>query len=154
MVGMRGAAHVSALKCELAAESCDKFRAQAAKAPLFNQKSKTALRARLPWAMVAVNFDEFHHHRGGLEDLHKYIQGRSDGESSRAHLATHQHIEADPAGLLRGNERDILRLAVRAVVRATRHGDVEFARQVGELRVALAADDDGIQFVDDGRSVK
>src|SRR5260370_25996161 len=83
MVGMRGAAHVSALKCELAAEACDKFRAQAAKTPFFDQKSKTALGARLPWAMIAVNFDEFHHHRGGLEDLHKYIQGRSDGESSR-----------------------------------------------------------------------
>src|SRR5258708_1147198 len=154
MVCMRGTAHVSALKCELAAEACDKFRAQAARTPFFDQKSKTALGARLPWAMIAVNFDEFHHHCGCLEDLHKYIQRRSDGESSRAHLATHQHIEADPAGLLRGNERDILRLAMRAVVRATCHGDIEFARQVVELRVALATNNDAIQFVNDGRSVK
>src|SRR5467141_361949 len=43
---------------------------------------------------------------------------------------------------------------MRAVVHATRNRDVEFARQVGELRVALAADDDAIQFVNDGRGVK
>src|SRR6266478_5390049 len=43
---------------------------------------------------------------------------------------------------------------MRAIVGAARHGDVELARQVGELRVALAADDDAIQLVDDWRSVK
>src|SRR6266478_4612540 len=154
MVGVRGTAHVSALKRELVAEACDKLRAQAAKTPLFDQKSKAALGARLPRAEITINFDKFNHDRGRLEDLDKHIQRRSDGESSGTHLAAHQHVEALPASLLRGNERDILRLAVRAVVRATRHGDIEFARQVGELRVALAANDDAIQFVNDGGGVK
>ena len=43
---------------------------------------------------------------------------------------------------------------MRAVVRATGHHDVEFAGQVGEFRIALVADDDAIEFVDNGRSVK
>src|SRR5260370_9030475 len=43
---------------------------------------------------------------------------------------------------------------MRAVVRATCNGDVEFSGQVGELRVALAADDNAIQFVDDRRSIE
>ena len=104
--------------------------------------------------MIAVNLDQFHHDRSRLEDFDKDIQRRSDGESSRAHLAAHQHVEPKPAGLLRGDECDILRLTRRAVVHATRNRDIELARQVGELRVALAADDDAIQFVDDRRGVK
>src|SRR6266481_3144755 len=43
---------------------------------------------------------------------------------------------------------------MRAIVGAARHGDVELARQVGELRVTLAADDDAIQLVDDRRGIK
>src|SRR6266446_10467240 len=108
MVGMGGAAHVSALKRELVTEACDKFGPQAANAPFLNQKSKATLGARFPRAEIAVNLGEFHHYRGCLKDFHEYIQRRSDCESSRAHLTAHQHVESEPAGLLRGNEGDIL----------------------------------------------
>src|SRR6267142_758181 len=154
MVGVAGTAHVPALERELAAESRNKFGAQTAKAPLLNQKRKTALGARLARTVIAVNLDQFHDDSGRLEQFYKNIQRRSDGESSGAHLAADQHVEAEPARLFRGNERDILRLTVSAIVRATRDGDVEFSRQVSELRVALAADDDAVQFVDDGGGVK
>jgi len=61
-------------------------------------------------------------------------------------------VKPSRPAFFRGNERDILRLTVSAIVRATRDGDVEFSRQVSELRVALAADDDAVQFVDDGEA--
>src|SRR5260370_3252881 len=154
MIGMGGAAHISALKGEFVTKACDKFGPQAANAPFLNQKSKTALGAGLARAVVAVNLDEFHHDRRGLKDFDKYIQRRSHCESSGAHLAAHQNVEAKPARLFSGNESDILRFAVRAVVRATADRDVELARQVGELGVTLAADDNAIQFVDDRRGVK
>src|SRR5437879_524542 len=154
MIGMGGAAHVAALEREFVTEARDKFGPQAAKAPFLNQKSKTALGAGLARAVVAVNLDQLDHDGGGLEDFDKDIQRRSDGESSGAHLAAHQNVEAKPACLFSGNEGDILRFGVCTVVRATRDGDVELARQVGELRVAVAPDDNAIQFVDDRRSVK
>src|SRR6266404_2243994 len=142
MVGVRGTAHVPALERKLAAEARHKFGAQAAKAPLLNQKRKTALGARFARAMIAVNLNQFRENGGCLEQFDKDIQRRSDGESSGAHLAAHQNVEAKPASLLRGNERDVLRLTVRAIVRATRDGDIEFSRQIGELGIPLAADDD------------
>src|SRR5713226_5203832 len=154
MVSVRGTAHVPALESKLAAEARNKFGAQAANAPLLNQKGKSALGARLARAMIAVNLDQFHDDGGRLEQFDKNIQRRSDGKSSGAHLSADQNVEAEPARLFRWNERDILRLTVRAVVHATSHGDVEFSRQVGEFRVALVADDDAIQFVDDRRSIE
>src|SRR5216684_988463 len=108
MVGVRGTAHVSALEGELVAEACNKFSAQAVKTPLLDQKSKSALGARLARAVIAVNFDQFHDDRGCLEDFDKDIQRRCDGESSGAHFPADQHVEAETAGLLRGNEGDIL----------------------------------------------
>src|ERR1700731_4233884 len=154
MVGMRETAHVAALEGKLATQARNKFGAQTAKAPLLNQKCKTALGARFAGAMIAVNLNQFHDDCGRLEQFDKNIQRRSDGESPGAHLAAHQHVEAEPARLFRGNERDILRLTVCTVVRATRDGDVEFSRQIGELRVALAAHNDAVQFVDDWRSIE
>src|SRR5260370_8916014 len=154
MVRELGPAHVSALERQLAAEARHKYGAQTAHASFLNQKSKSALGARLARAVVAVNLDQLDHGGGRLKNFYKDIQRRSDGESSGAHFAAHKHIEADPAGLLGGNERDVLRLAMRAGVRTTCHGDVEFAGQVGEPRVALPSDDHSIQFVDDGRRVK
>src|SRR6266481_5822829 len=154
MVGVRGTAHVPALERKLAAEARHKFGAQAAKAPLLNQKRKTALGARFARAMIAVNLNQFRDNGGCLEQFDKDIQRRSDGESSGAHLAAHQNVEAKPASLLRGNERDVLRLTVRAIVRATRDGDIEFSRQIGGLGIPLAADDDAVQFVNDGRGIK
>ena len=154
MVRVLGPAHVSALKRQLVAEARHKFGAQAAQAPLLNQKSKSALRTRFARAVVAVNFDQLDHHGRCLKDFNKDIQGRSDGESSGAHLPAYQHVEAKPPSFVRGNERDVLGLTMRAIVRATRHHDVEFARQVAEFRIALVADDDAIEFVDNGRSVK
>src|SRR6202521_5787662 len=114
MVGVTAAAHISALKGELMSEARDEFRAQPANAPLLDQKGKTALGARLARAVIAVNLDQFHHDRCCLEDFDKDIQRRSDRESSGAHLAAHQHVEAEPAGLLRRDQRDILRLTMRA----------------------------------------
>src|SRR6266404_9890126 len=43
---------------------------------------------------------------------------------------------------------------MRAVVQTAGDRDVELARQVRELRVALAPDDDAIQVVHDGRGIK
>src|SRR5260370_25161996 len=108
MIGMGGAAHISALEGEFVTEACDKFGPQAANAPLLNQKSKTALGAGLPRAVVAVNLYQFHHYRRGLKDFHKYIQRRSHCESSGAHLTAHQNVEAKPASLFSGNVSDIL----------------------------------------------
>src|SRR5260370_19258817 len=102
MVGVRGTAHISALEGELMAEARDKFRTQAAKAPLLDQKSKATLGARFPRAEIAVNLGEFHHHRGGLKDFHEYIQRRSDCKSSRAHLTAHHPLHSEPPSLLRG----------------------------------------------------
>jgi len=86
MVGVGGTAHVPALERELAAESRNKFGAQTAKAPLLNQKRKTALGARLARTVIAVNLDQFHDDSGRLEQFYKNIQRRSDGESSGAIL--------------------------------------------------------------------
>src|SRR5882724_1047434 len=114
MVGVRGTAHVAALERKLAAEARNKFGAQTAQAPLLNQKRKTALGARFARAMIAVNLDEFNDDGGRLERFDKDIQQRSDGESSGAHLAAHQNVEAEPPCHFCGNKRDILRFAVRA----------------------------------------
>src|SRR5260370_19262482 len=154
MIGMGGAAHISALEGEFVTEACDKFGPQAANAPLLNQKSNTALGVGLRRAVAAVNLDQIHHDRRGLKDFDKYIQRRSHCESSGAHLAAHQNVEAKPASLFSGNESDILRFTVCTVVRATGDRDVELARQVGELGVTLAAADNAIQFRDDRRGVK
>src|ERR1700730_18418649 len=136
---MSGAAQISAVQGELVAEADDKFRAQAANAPLLDQKGKSALGACLARTMIAVNLDQFDDDRCRLEGFGEDIHRRSDSESSGAHLAAHQHVEAESSSLLRGNERNILRLTMRAVVHATRHRDVELARKVRELRIALAA---------------
>src|SRR5260370_3446273 len=154
MIGMGGAAHISALEGEFVTEACDEFGTKAANAPLLRQKRKRALGAGLRRGVVEVNLDQFHHDRRGLKDFDKYIQRRSHCESSGAHLAAHQNVEAKPASLFSGNESDILRFTVCTVVRATSDRDVELARQVGELRSTLAADDNAIQFVDDRRGVK
>ena len=154
MVRVLGPAHVPTLKRQLVAETRHKFGAQAAHAPLLNQKSKSALGTRFARAVVAVNLDQLGHGGGGLKNLHKNIQRRGDGKSSGTHLPADEHIEAQPPSFLRGNERDVLGLTVRAVVRATGHHDVEFAGQVGEFRIALVADDDAIEFVHNGRSVE
>src|SRR5216684_8301364 len=151
---MRGTAHISALEREFVAEACDKFRSQSPKPPFLNQESKTALGAGLTRAVVAINLDQLDHDCGRLEDFDEDIQRRGYCESYRAHLAAHQNVEAEPASLLGGNEGDILRFAVCTVVRATRYHDVELAGQVGELRIALAAHDDAVQFVDDRRGVE
>src|SRR5260370_18380221 len=108
MVGMGRTADIVAMEGELMTEAREKFRTQAAKGPLLDQKSKAKLGASFARAEIAVNLGEFHHHRGCLKDFHEYIQRRSDCESSRAHLTAHQHVESEPAGLLRGNEGDIL----------------------------------------------
>src|SRR5260370_8074406 len=105
---MGGAAHISALEGEFVTEACDKFGPQAANAPLLNQKSKTALGAGLPRAVVAVNLDQFHHDRRGLKDFDKYIQRRSHCESSGDHLPAHQNVEAKPASLFLPHEHHIL----------------------------------------------
>src|SRR5260370_14561747 len=131
---MGGAAHISALEGEFVTEACDKFGPQAANAPLLNQKSKTALGAGLPRAVVAVNLDQFHHDRRGLKDFDKYIQRRSHCESSGAHLVAHQNVDDKPASLFSGNESDSLRFTVRTLVIATSDPHVELARQTAELQ--------------------
>ena len=151
---MLGPAHVPTLKRQLVAETRHELGAQTAHSPFLNQKSKSALGTRFARAVFAVNLDQLDHHGRGLKDFYKDIQGRGDRESSGAHLPAHKHIEAQPPSFLRGNEGDVLGLTVRAVVRATGHHDVEFAGQVGEFRIALVADDDAIEFVDNGGSVE
>src|SRR6266481_3771971 len=74
MVGVLGAAHVPALERELVAQSRDEFSAQAAQAPLLDQKSEAALGARLARAMVAVNLDQLDHHCRRLENFYKHVQ--------------------------------------------------------------------------------
>src|ERR1700739_1946160 len=97
--------------------------------------------------MITENLNQFHYHRSRLVDFDKNVQMRSDGESSGAHLSAYKHVKADSPALFCWNQRDILRLTMRAVVQTAGDSNVELARQVRELRVALASDDDSIQVV-------
>ena len=104
--------------------------------------------------MIAEDAHDFSGDLGRLVTLHEDIEGRSDGEASRAHLAADEDIEATNAALHCGYEREVLRLRVGAVRGAAGDDDVELARQVDELGIAFGADDDSIEFEQDGRGVE
>src|SRR5262249_15457810 len=83
MIGMCRTAHISTLKRQFMPQAFNEFRAQTRYAPLFDEKSQAALRARSPRAVIAIDFYQLHHQRRGLKSLHENIQRRSNGESSR-----------------------------------------------------------------------
>src|SRR5215469_6866849 len=139
---------------ELAFRGREMRSSQPRDSPFFKQEGKAASRAGLSRSMIAVDFDQFHNHSGGLVGFDKDIQVRSDRESSRAHLSADEHVEPEPLSLLCGNQRDVLRLVVGAVVETACDRDVELARQVREFRVAFGADDDAIELLDDRRGVE
>src|SRR4029077_3362041 len=151
---MMGAPHIPSLKCEFIPHARGKFRPQSGNSPFFDQEGEAAFGTGLARAVIAENLDQLHYNGGRLIDFDKYVQVRSDGESSGAHLSTYKHIKPDSPTLFCGNQRDILRLIMRAVVQTAGDRDVELARQVRELRVAIAPDDDAIQVVHDRRGVK
>src|SRR5216684_7695568 len=151
---MMGTPHIPSLKCEFIPHAGRKFRPQLGNSPFFDQKGEPAFGTGLARAVIAENLDQLHHNRSRLVDFDKDIQVRSDGESSGAHLSAYKHVKPDSPALFCGNERDILRLIMRAVVQTAGDSDIELARQVRELRVALAPDDDAIQVVHDGRGIK
>src|SRR5205807_2144499 len=86
----------------------DELRAQTRQAPLFDEKSKSALRARLAGAVMSINFDQFQHHGCRLKSFHKNIQRRSNGKTSRAHLSADKHVETNAARFLCRNPRGSL----------------------------------------------
>ena len=154
MVGMRRAAHVPALKRQFVSQVFDEFRAQTRQAPLFDQESKTASRTSLARPVITIDFGQFYDHCGRLKNFYKDVQRRGNGKPSRAHLSAHQHVETDATGLFRGNQSNVLRLCVRAIVQAASHSNVELARQVGELWVAVIADNHAVQILHHGRGIQ
>src|SRR6266436_1348367 len=151
---MMGTPHIPSLKCEFIPHARGKFRPQSGDSPFFDQESEPAFGPGFARSVIAENLDQLHYNRSRLVDFDKDIQVRSDGESSGAHLSAHKHVKPDSPALFCWNERDILRLIMRAVVQTAGDSDIELARQVRELRVALAPDDDAIQVVHDGRGIK
>ena len=65
-----------------------------------------------------------------------------------------KHVESESTPLPGGDQRNILRLIVRTVVQTTGDGDVEFARKVRIFRIAIAADKNPIELLNDVRSVE
>src|SRR6266849_4922941 len=149
-----GAPHIPALKSQFISHTRGEFRAQSGDSPFFDQEGEAAFGTGLARAMIAKNLDQLNYGGRRLIDFDEDVQVRSDGESAGAHLSAYEHIKADSPALLCGNERDVLRLVMRTVVQTAGNRDVELARQVRELRVALAPDDETVQLVHDRGGVK
>ena len=124
-------------------------------APLLHEEGEAGLRALLTGALVAEQQRDRCREPGRLFGCNEYVQRLGDGHAAGTHLAPDGDVEA-VRGLRAdgGSERDVLRLAVRAVFEAAGDGDVQLAREVGVLAVAeerlreLFADRRGVeQFV-------
>src|SRR4029077_14520239 len=121
---------------------------------MLDEKCEATLGARFAGSMIAINLYQFGHHPCSLENFNENIQRRRNGEATRSHLAADQYIETDPSALASGHQGDVLRLIVSAIVQTCGDGDVEFARQVRELRVAISADEEPIQFLNNRGGVE
>src|ERR1700722_15990587 len=154
MIGVAGAAHVFAAEFEFVAEAREEFAAQAANAPLFDQESEATFRAGFARTVIAKDFDELGDDGDGFERFDENVERRRDSESARAHFAADEHVESEAAAFASGNEGEILRLIVGAVVEAARDGDVEFARKICVFGIAVGADENAIEFLHDVRRIE
>ena len=109
MVGVPvAAAHVLASGFERAHQALGQHVAELLDSPIGYQVRHAALGARLARAVIAEDAHDFSGDLGRLVTLHEDIEGRSDGEASRAHLAADEDIEATNAALHCGYEREVL----------------------------------------------
>ena len=92
---------------------------------------------------------------GGVFGTREDIERLRGPIAARALFATDEDVEAVDLGAVElahgGGEGDVLGLGVAAVFEAAGDGDVELARQVGELAIA---DDDLVELADDRRGVE
>src|SRR6266700_1033998 len=149
-------AHVGASELKISSQPGHEFRTQARQAPFFHQKRKAALGPGLARSVVTIEPDKFQHDFSGFFRAYKNIQRRSHGKSAGAHLAPYQQVEPKAAiGLGQGgNQSNILRLTVRAILQAPRHYNVHLPRKVGEFRIAVRTYDFAVQLKDDRRSIQ
>src|SRR5262245_16212955 len=124
MIVVAGLTDVSPRRPRVIVQTGDQLRAQPWQPPLLDQECQPAFRAGFPGAMVAIDADQFDHDIGSLLRFDEYIQRRGYGKSSRAHLAADQKIEAETAVAYGRHQGNVLRLAGRAVLQASGHGDV------------------------------
>src|SRR5204863_350111 len=84
----------------------------------------------------------------------EHVERRGDREPARTHFPTDEHVESGASAGRGRHQRDVLRLAVRAILEAAGHRDVKFARQIGKFGIAVAADDPAIELEYDGRGIE
>src|SRR5690242_1756481 len=118
-----------------------KFAPQSPGSPLVHQKTEAALGSSLARAVIAEDADQPGAEIRSLVCGSENVERKGRRETARAHLAADQYLEAKASLLCGGHESNILRFVVRAVLEAACNRDVELARQIGELGIAVETDD-------------
>src|SRR5690348_7461607 len=131
-----------------------KFAPQPLGSPLVHQKTEAALGSGLARAMIAEDTDQLGAEIRSLVCGSENVERKGRREPARAHLAADQYLEAKASLLCCGHESNILRFVVRAVLEATRNGDVELPRQISELGIAIESDDHLVERKDHRRRIE
>src|SRR2546427_11878761 len=151
VIGVRRQPRVGAGGRQRAAQALFQLRAHAGGAPDLQQERQARLATRLARAVVAEDQRDRCAYVRRLVRSHERVERRGEDGPARALLAADGEVEAGLVTRHRRRERDVLRLAARAVLQAAGDGDVELARQVREL---LVAEEDLLEGEGDRRGVE
>ena len=150
---VRGAA-VAAGRRQRASQSIAQLVPQPRQTPFRDEKCQPAPSARIARSVIAIDADQFGDTCNGLVRLEEHVERRGDGESARTHLAADEHVEAGASAGRGRHQRDVLRLAVGAILEAAGNRDVKFAWQIGKFGIAHATDNPAIEREDNRRRIE
>src|SRR5205085_8331010 len=131
----RGHPRVAARRRQRALEPGDELLAHPRRTALLEEEGQSRPAPRLARPVVAEEQRDRRADLGGVLRPDEGVERRGERRPARALLAADGEVEAGDVAHESRRHRDVLRLAPRAVLEASRDRHVELARQVRELAI-------------------